>query len=144
MPAAPLAAALEAGLLPVVYGDAVFDRTRGGGIASTEMVFSRQAQTLHPRKILLAGIERGVFRDYPSRNDLLPRIRAGEFETIRRSIEGSAHTDVTGGMLSKVLEMLDLIRREDGLEVLIFSGEAGETVRRALLGEAVEGTWLGK
>lgn len=144
LPAAPAAAALDAGLLPVVYGDAVFDRARGGGIASTEMVFSQLARSIHPRKILLAGIERGVFGDYPACKTLLPRIRTGERESIRRSLEGSAHTDVTGGMLSKVLEMLDLALREDGLDVLVFSGEVGGNVRRALLGEAVEGTHLGK
>ncbi len=143
MPAAPAAAALDAGLLPVVYGDAVFDRTCGGGIASTEMVFSQLARTIHPRKILLAGIERGVFEDYPARKVLLTRIRTGEREAIRRSLEGSANTDVTGGMLSKVLEMLDLILREEDLEVLVFSGGVGGNVRRALLGEAVEGTYLG-
>jgi isopentenyl phosphate kinase len=142
MSAGPAAAALDAGLLPVVYGDAVFDRTRGGGIASTEMVFAALAQTLRPRKILLAGIERGVFRDYPSRNELLPRVRAGEFESVRRSLEGSAHTDVTGGMYSKVTEMLALIRRADGVEVLIFSGAVEGNVLRALRGDPVEGTWL--
>jgi isopentenyl phosphate kinase len=144
MPVAPVAAALDAGLVPVVYGDAVFDRTRGGGIASTEMVFAHLARSLHPRRILLAGIERGVFADYPARKILLPRIRTGEWESARRKIEGSAHIDVTGGMLSKVEEMLALIAREDDLRALVFSGEAEGNVRRALAGEAVDGTWLEK
>jgi isopentenyl phosphate kinase len=150
MPVAPIFAALEAGLVPVVYGDAVFDRTRGGGIASTEMVFGHLARSLHPRWILLAGIERGVFEDYPARKVLLPRIRAAEWNppegegNIHPKLEGSAHTDVTGGMLSKVEEMLALIAREENLQALIFSGEVEGNVRRALLGEAVEGTRLEK
>jgi isopentenyl phosphate kinase len=142
LPAAPVAAALEAGLVPVVYGDAVFDRTRGGGIASTEAVFAYLARTLHPRQILLAGIERGVFEDHPARTTLLPRIRAGDAGSIRRSLAGSAHADVTGGMLTKVLDMLELIRREETLEALVFSGEVEGNVLRALLGETVEGTRL--
>jgi isopentenyl phosphate kinase len=144
MPVAPAVAAIDAGLVPVVYGDAVFDRTRGGGIASTEMVFAHLARSLHPRWILLAGIERGVFEDYPARKTLLPRIRTGEWESARRSIEGSAHTDVTGGMLSKVEEMMALVLREDNLQALVFSGEVEGNVRRALSGEAVEGTRLEK
>jgi isopentenyl phosphate kinase len=144
MPVAPVAAALDAGLVPVVYGDAVFDRTRGGGIASTEMVFAHLARSLHPRQILLAGIERGVFEDYPARTVLFPRIRTADWETIRPKLEGSAHTDVTGGMLSKVQEMLALIAREDNLQGLIFSGEVDDNVRRALIGENVEGTRLEK
>jgi isopentenyl phosphate kinase len=144
MNAAPIAAALDAGLVPVVYGDAVFDRARGGGIASTEAVFAHLARTLHPRKILLAGIERGVYEDYPARNVLLPKIQTQERERIRRSLEGSAHPDVTGGMLSKVLDMLALILREEDLKALVFSGGVEGNVRRALLGEPVEGTWLEK
>ncbi|MGD0172901.1 MAG: isopentenyl phosphate kinase [Anaerolineales bacterium] len=144
MPVAPVWSALDAGLIPVVYGDAVFDRTRGGGIASTEMVFAHLARSIHPQRILLAGIERGVFEDYPAREVLLPRIRAAGWEEIRTKLEGSAHTDVTGGMLSKVREMLDLILREENLHVLVFSGEIEGNVRRALSGETLEGTRLEK
>jgi isopentenyl phosphate kinase len=144
MPVAPVWSALDAGLVPVVYGDAVFDRTRGGGIASTEMVFAHLARSLHPQRILLAGIERGVFEDYPTREVLLPQIRAAGWEMIRPKLEGSAHTDVTGGMLSKVQEMLELILREENLQVLVFSGEIEGNVRRALSGEPLEGTRLEK
>ncbi len=144
MPVAPVGSALDAGLVPVVYGDAVFDRTRGGGIASTEMVFAHLAHTLHPQRILLAGLERGVFEDYPAREVLLPRIRAAEWEKVRSKLAGSAHTDVTGGMLSKVREMVELILREENLEAVIFSGEVEGNVWRALLGEVVEGTRLEK
>jgi isopentenyl phosphate kinase len=144
MSTASVAAALDAGILPVIYGDAVFDRVRGGGIASTEMVFARLARALRPRRILLAGIERGVFEDYPARKALRKRIRTGDRGDLLRVLQGSANADVTGGMLSKVIEMLDVILREEGLQALIFSGETGDNVRRALLGEAVEGTLLEK
>jgi isopentenyl phosphate kinase len=144
MASEPVGRALEAGLVPVVFGDAVFDRVRGGGIASTEMVFACLARALHPRRILLAGIERGVFADYPARETLLPRIRAADSEAFRGALSGSEHTDVTGGMLSKVLEMLELIRGEADLEVLVFSGAVEGNVRRALSGEMVEGTGLEK
>jgi isopentenyl phosphate kinase len=144
MPIAAVEQALAAGLVPVVYGDAVFDRKRGGGIASTEMVFAHLAGALHPRRILLAGIERGVFEDYPSRAELLPLIRAGERERLRRVSEGSAHADVTGGMLAKAETMLNLIGRSEGLQALIFSGEAEGNVLRALTGRTVEGTRLEK
>ncbi len=138
----PVRRALDAGLVPVVYGDAVFDRIRGGGIASTEMVFCALAADLQPGRILLAGIERGVFADYPARRTLVPRIGAGEAEALRRTVSGSEHADVTGGMLSKVLDMLELVRNNGDLRVWIFSGEEEGNVRRALLGEDVAGTIL--
>lgn len=140
----PVRRALNSGLVPVVYGDAVFDRTRGGGIASTEMIFSALAPVLHPDRILLAGIEPGVFSDYPVRAALLPRIRAAEGKIPHSVLEGSEHTDVTGGMLSKVMTMLALIRREEGLEALVFSGAVAGNVYRALLGEELAGTRLEK
>ncbi len=142
--AEPVQRALESGLVPVVYGDVVFDRTRGGGIASTEMVFSALAPALHPDRILMAGIESGVFADYPARKTLLRRIRIAEWDTLRRSLEGSEHIDVTGGMLSKVQSMLELAGGQGDLKALVFSGAVEGNVRRALLGEDAGGTWLEK
>jgi isopentenyl phosphate kinase len=143
MPADTAAAALAAGIVPVVHGDAVFDRERGGGIASTEMVFAGLARKIHPGRILLAGLAAGVFSDYPECRNLLREIRAGAGGEIPGA-DGSAQTDVTGGMLSKAAGMRALVLAEPGLEVLIFSGEAAGNVRRALLGGAVEGTRIVK
>lgn len=140
----PVRRALSAGLVPVVYGDAVFDRARGGGIASTEMVFESLARALHPRRILLAGIETGVFEDYPERRTVILRIRSSEMGSLRERIRGSQHPDVTGGMLSKVLSMLALAGEEENLGALVFSGEGAGNVRRALRGEDAGGTRLEK
>ena len=71
-------------------------------------------RALHPQRILLAGIERGVFADYPERKILLRRIRARSGRAPHAKVEGSEHTDVTGGMLSKVLTMLALVRQARG------------------------------
>jgi isopentenyl phosphate kinase len=142
MAAEPVRRALEAGLVPVVYGDAVFDRKRGGGIASTEMVFACLARSLRPRRILLAGTERGVFQDFPARQKLIPQIRAGEWEQSRSQVGGSAQIDVTGGMFTKVQDMLAVVSQQKDITVFIFSGEIEGNVKRALLEEDVEGTRL--
>ena len=55
---------------------------------------------------------------------------------------GSAATDVTGGMASKVQGMLNLVEEIPGLEVLIFSGDQPGNVAAALQGEIL-GTRLG-
>jgi isopentenyl phosphate kinase len=68
----PLTAALENGLLPVVYGDVVFDTIRGGTILSTEDIFIHLARQLHSERILLAGIDDGVYADYPECKQLIP------------------------------------------------------------------------
>lgn len=55
--------ALANGILPVVYGDVVFDEVRGGTILSTEDLFQHLAHQLHPERVLLAGLEAGVWAD---------------------------------------------------------------------------------
>jgi isopentenyl phosphate kinase len=132
---APLKAALDNGLLPVLHGDVIFDQVRGGTILSTEDLFVYLASQIHPDRILLAGLETGVWEDFPARTSLIKSISPQTFKKQALNFEHSAGADVTGGMQTKVTEMLDLIERLPGLEVLIFSGEEPQTVYNALLGE---------
>ena len=131
----PLQSALSNGLLPVVHGDVAFDEIRGGTILSTEDLFAYLARQLHPQRILLAGLETGVWADFPARARLLEEITPGNFAQQVTSLGGAAGTDVTGGMHSKVTGMLELVEQVADLEVLIFSGEQPGNVRRALRGE---------
>lgn len=138
---APLQAALEAGLIPVVFGDVIFDRERGGTILSTEDLFGHLARAMQPKRILLAGIEAGVWADFPACTRLTPMITPQNFPEIAAALGGSNATDVTGGMASKVQQSLELVRQVPGLEVAIFSGETPDNLRAALLGQRV-GTTL--
>jgi isopentenyl phosphate kinase len=131
---APLQAALQAGLVPVVYGDVVFDRARGGTILSTEDLFDYLAIRLQPRLILQAGMEPGVWEDYPSRTRLVPEITPQNVGGFEQVLGGSAARDVTGGMASKVRQSLALAEAVPGLEVHIFSGEAAGAVYQGLRG----------
>jgi len=138
---APLVAALENGLLPVVYGDVAFDRVRGGTILSTEDIFEHLARELSPHRILLAGLEAGVWADYPQRSQLLPELTPGTLKQRSPSLEEAAGSDVTGGMVSKTQQMLRLVQELPNLEVLIFSGEPEGAVRE-VLGGKTHGTRL--
>lgn len=130
----PLQAALQVGLLPVVFGDVVFDDQRGGAILSTEDLFMHLAHHLKPARLLLAGIEPGVWADYPACTRYLPEITPDSFKEVRQSLGGSAAVDVTGGMLSKVKQSLDLVTALPGLEVLVFTGEKAGNLAGALKG----------
>lgn len=130
----PLTAALERGLLPVVHGDVVFDVVRGGTILSTEDLFEYLAHTLHPGRVLLAGLENGVWESFPERGRLLSEIKPGDFTSQAPGLGAATGADVTGGMRAKVIQMLGLVEQNLDLEVLIFSGQEPENVRRALLG----------
>ena len=133
--------ALEVNLLPVVQGDVAFDETLGGTILSTEDVFTFLVDQFPTTRILLAGIEAGVWADFPARTQLVKQIQLADYEAMRAGIKGSASTDVTGGMKAKVEEMLSLIQKQNKLTVQIFSAEEHGFLTRALQGENV-GTLL--
>ena len=131
----PLELALMQGLIPVVQGDVVFDLTLGGTIFSTETVFAYLAPLLQPTRILLAGSEVGVYANPDEPENIIERITPETFREIQPNLSGSAVTDVTGGMLSKVQEMIALLEALPDLEIEIFSGVVDGNIQRALAGE---------
>ncbi len=131
----PIQAALATGLIPLVNGDVIFDVRRGGTILSTEELFAHLALELNPQHILLAGIESGVWQDYPACKQLASSITPATFDIQDRSLTGAVAVDVTGGMRQKVEIMLSLARQIPGLEAIIFSGEEPGLVDQALLGD---------
>ena len=131
----PIIAALQKGLLPIVHGDVVFDNQRGGTILSTEDLFEHLAHVLVPERILLAGIEPGVWADYPACTKLIEEITTNSLPHIFPILGGSAQVDVTGGMASKVQQSMALVERHPGLVIQIFSGERPGNVQNALKGE---------
>jgi isopentenyl phosphate kinase len=131
---APIRSALDAGLLPVVFGDVVFDSKLGGTIYSTEDLFDFLAGELRPRRILLAGLEPGVWHDYPACSRTIEMITPHNITQLIPSLGGSSGTDVTGGMYSKVLQSLSIVERNPDTEVVIFSGETRGNIAQILSG----------
>ena len=116
---APLQAALAARLVPIVHGDVAFDEVRGGTILSTEEVLAYLAPQLQPRWLLLAGETDGVLDASGTR---IPLITPENLAEVAPALGGSHGTDVTGGMASKVRQMLDLTAVLPSLNIRIFSG----------------------
>ena len=131
----PLHAALKKGLLPVIYGDVIFDAVLGGTILSTEHLFSYLAYRIKPTQLLFAGLQPGVWADFPDNTKLLSEITPMSFPQIEAGLKGSAATDVTGGMADKVRQIVALVDDMPGLRAMIFSGENPGNLRRSLLGE---------
>ncbi|MCL5428720.1 MAG: isopentenyl phosphate kinase [Chloroflexi bacterium] len=133
----PIKAALDANLLPVVFGDVAFDSLRGGTILSTEDLFVHLAAHLHPSRVLLAGDEDGVYSDYASHTEIIPEITPSSFGKQSKLFEAPSVADVTGGMAGKVQAMLDLVQQTPGCQVRIFSGLIPGNLTRALSGESL-------
>jgi isopentenyl phosphate kinase len=130
----PIRRALDKGLLPVVQGDVAFDEVSGTTIVSTEKVFAFLAPHLSPQRLLLAGIDRGVYLDFPVNRRVADLVTHADLP--RLSLGGSSATDVTGGMADKVRHALAMVGALPGLEARIFSGEEPGNVRQALLGSS--------
>ena len=137
----PLQAALKVGLVPVINGDVIFDSVRSGTILSTEELFSYLQPILHPTHILLAGLEKGVWSDFPCRTKIISEITPLNYDQILSSLKNSAAIDVTGGMLGKVSSMLKLVEADPQLNVLIFSGLESDLLYRSLCNEK-PGTYI--
>ncbi len=117
----------------VIYGDVIFDLDLHASILSTEELFLWLAPLLRPERILLAGLDAGVFEDYPKCNLLTPRI--SKSQKLGAGVNSSSQVDVTGGMLEKVRCMQQCCQLVPGMTASIFSGDAPGNVYKALLGE---------
>jgi isopentenyl phosphate kinase len=128
--AVPIRRALEEKLVPLIRGDVALDEIRGGTIVSTEEIMAYLTSELRPRRILLLGETAGV---YGPEGAVIPYITPGNIEAVGGSLGGSRGMDVTGGMVSKVRQMLDLVQGEPGLVVHVLSGLEPGLLARALL-----------
>lgn len=130
----PIRSALDYNLLPVIFGDMVFDNEFGGVIYSTEDLFLHLADKLNPVHILLAGKEKGVWADFPNKGELIPEISSKNFSEFQSSIKSSQSVDVTGGMLKKVQIMFQIKDLVPNCQIHIFSGEDPEAIFDGLTG----------
>lgn len=128
---------LSAGIVPVIHGDVVFDEIRGGTILSTEDLFMHLTRALHPDRILLAGLEKAVWADFPTRTKKIDKITSQNYEEANASTGKADGADVTGGMKSKVKQMLELAKETSVESIQIFSGEGPGNIVQALSGESL-------
>ena len=133
----PILKSIENGLIPLLFGDVIFDYEIGGTIFSTEELFSRLISTVKPDQILLAGIDAGVYQDYPKNQKLISHITPQSFDKTSMRLENSSATDVTGGMASKIVGMLEIIKENPDTKIQVFSGENDLNISKALAGERV-------
>ena len=135
----PLERALDANLIPLVYGDVAFDTVRGGTIISTETVFTYLAQNLPVTQILLLGEVDGV---YDLEQKVIPHITPSNYPAIKPALKGSGGVDVTGGMLTKVEDMLSLVEEKPYLSIRIFNGQTPGLLQQALMDQPILSTLI--
>ena len=138
----PIRAALERGLVPLVYGDVGLDEAQGACILSTEEIFAYLARHLQPDRIILASDVEGIYSSDPQRDPgapLLARVSPAEWPRLQARLGGSPAVDVTGGMLGKVRRMVELVQTQPSILVHFLSGERSGAIMEALLNRPYRG-----
>jgi isopentenyl phosphate kinase len=140
----PIHQALRYGLVPLVYGDVAFDDEQGCTIVSTEGILSYLARQFRPDRIVLVGKVHGVYDGDPLKDPgarPVPRITPDTFEQIEPMPGDGLGIDVTGGMRSKVRDMVALVASNYTQRVHLISGMRNGALTRALVGtEPHDGT----
>jgi isopentenyl phosphate kinase len=124
-------------LLPVPYGDVALDLDQGCCIVSTEEILGYLAGELGGARIIMVGKVDGVLDD---RGHVIRKITSGSLAEIKKYLNPSDAVDVTGGMILKVERMAELARQ--GIDSVIINGLKPGHLKRALVGENVEGTLI--
>lgn len=135
----PILKALEIGLLPVLYGDIIFDKKQGFCIFSSETILGVLVKEAKPVfndiEIIYCGNTNGI---YDSIGETIPQISPKSFKKVKQFITGSNQTDVTGGMLHKVEESLMLAK--EAIKTNIINGNQADELKKAILGKKTKGT----
>ncbi|MFX1559985.1 MAG: isopentenyl phosphate kinase [Promethearchaeota archaeon] len=114
--------ALDNGLVVVTHGDVCFDEESTVSILSGDTIAVHLAEKMNARTILIGTDVDGVLDDNPRLNPSakhIPIINQENKEAILAKTGPSNNTDVTGGMLKKVSELLEVAQQNR--EVIIFN-----------------------
>jgi len=145
----PVIKLLHFDMLPVLYGDVVFDLKKGCVTLSTEIILAYIGKILKKKyrvsRIVMCTNVDGIFTKDPNLYqdaELIPLITLKNIEKVKNYLHGSASVDVTGGMIHKVERMLKLARA--GIDTEIINAKKPNILKRTLLGESGLGTTIKK
>lgn len=135
----PVLEMLNRKLVPVLHGDVVMDTIRGGAVLSGDRIVPYLAAKLDADTIGIGSNTNGVL---DADGKTIPVITADSFASMRYLIGESSYADVTGGMLGKVQELVNLADRT-GIESRIFNAASMGSIQQFMRGAAT-GTLIQK
>jgi len=139
----PLEGLLRLNLIPVIYGDIVYDEKLGARIFSTEELLNAVSIRLLKKgywieRVIHNGVTCGVLDE---NGQTIKKITKKNFSQFRAAIKKARGYDVTGGMLHKISQSLWLAKY--GVKTLIINGvENKDILKKAILGEKIAGTLI--
>ncbi|MDD1776347.1 MAG: isopentenyl phosphate kinase family protein [Candidatus Methanomethylicus sp.] len=133
----PVERCLDGGLIPMLGGDVVFDRSGSTRILSGDTLAQQLALNLDAGMLAFGTDVDGIMIN----GQLVHKVALEEIAKYSKMI-GSRAGDVTGGMAGKVREIGNYLSK-GGKHALIFNATKPLLLKKLLLGEKVEGTYIG-
>jgi isopentenyl phosphate kinase len=132
--------ALAQGLVPVVYGDVLWDQSWKSTIFSGEHTLNLIGIYLSTKgyvikKIIQVGQTDGVYDD---KNNIISEINSKNWNHIKEYIFNSKAKDVTGGIMHKIEDAL--IMAKMGIKTILINGNRRNDLLNALEDKNVKGT----
>jgi len=134
---------LETGFVPVLYGDTVLDSEKGFAILSGDQLVSSLATQLAAERIIVGVDVDGLYTSDPKKDKtakLVQHLTLRELKKMQHEISEATVTDVTGGMLGKISELIPAVKAR--IQVLIVNASKPDNVYKALIGQKVVGTLI--
>ncbi len=122
----PIKMMLENDIVPVIHGDVVLDKYIKFSVLSGDQIIAHLARELKPHKVGVGTNVDGVL--YKGRT--LRYLHPADFNRLKQEIKGSDSMDVTGGMLKKVSELVELANF--GISSQIFNADVTGNITKFL------------
>ncbi|WP_456422181.1 isopentenyl phosphate kinase [Thermococcus sp.] len=106
----PIRKLIETGFIPVLFGDVAVDLEKGIDILSGDQIVTYLTKLFRPKKVVFLMSVDGIYDGKPGEGTLLFELPAEMIEGLIKRLEGSAGTDVTGGIINKLREAKEIAR----------------------------------
>ena len=123
------------GVMPILFGDVVADRTKGFGICSGDQAMEVLARIFKPEKIVFVSDVDGIFTADPKKDPDAKLIPKADRKMLDNLDSELIVADVTGGIRGKIEEMLSMCG--DSGECILVNGTVPGRLLSLLKGEEV-------
>ncbi|MCG7845298.1 MAG: isopentenyl phosphate kinase [Methanomassiliicoccales archaeon] len=126
---------VELGMVPMTFGDVVWDDKRGLSICSGDQLMMSLANEFHPKKVIFVTDVDGVFSADPNSNPDARLIRTVDKKVLNSLPRTERNVDVTGSIFAKIQYMIDMADLTE--ECLVLNGKVPGRLEAALRGDEV-------
>lgn len=135
-------AALQGGLVPVLYGDMVPDTVLGISVVSGDALAPYLARKLKANAVFYGTDVAGIYQGDPKTNKnakLIRKITKANYRAVLAKVEGSKAVDVTGGMRGKLKKLRKTMK---GIPITIFNMLRRRNTLKVMLGKPTQRTMV--